>query len=324
VHVHSKGVRYNGVVDVTSGSGLLISDSYVLTNKHLVFAPENYAQITTEVRVGNLKAEPLIVSKSLADTTRDLAMIELAKPVTSASVRASCPIAIETEPKKIPPGSTLYVLGFPLDKNLSIVSGLLSNQDGGNGRWQTDSALNRGNSGGPVFDGNGSWVGIVVSGVAKWQSGTEIVDVDGVNFFLPLAELLASELNATINAIADDQRCWIRETLDRAKFIADGQRKVTELARAFTVAKTKDDHPVVFGSSSRNYSESFAAEPGFKISGCAFNAQSANNADDVVCRVTPEGAGATIDFRLTSGPAVDRWRGWLQGTVTLQQEKIVP
>ena len=107
MHVHSKGVRYNGVVDVTSGSGLLISDSYVLTNKHLVFAPENYAQITTEVRVGNLKAEPLIVSKSLADTTRDLAKIALAQPVTSASVRASCPIAIETEPKKIPPGSTL-------------------------------------------------------------------------------------------------------------------------------------------------------------------------------------------------------------------------
>jgi len=46
----------------------------------------------------------------------------------------------------------LYALGFPGKADLSPATGILSNRSGPKGRWQTTLGINRGNSGGPVFD----------------------------------------------------------------------------------------------------------------------------------------------------------------------------
>ena len=90
--------------------------------------------------------------------------------------------------------------------------------------------------------------------------------------------------------------------------------------RAYSVSETKDDHPSLTNRHSRNYAKRFDAEPGYVITSCTASSGSANNAHDVVCNIGPGGTSATFEFRLVSGPQVDRWRGWWTGTVTIGQE----
>jgi hypothetical protein len=97
---------------------------------------------------------------------------------------------------------------------------------------------------------------------------------------------------------------------------------IDKVSLSFTVDRTKDDHPVVFAPHSKTYEDVFPTEPGFKIESCAFSEFSANNARDIACAVEPDGSAAKLTYRLTSGPAVDRWRGWLGGTVTLTEKRV--
>jgi len=63
----------------------------------------------------------------------------------------------------------LYTLGFPAKmigqtEAMSSAEGMLSNVHGPGGLWQTTLPLNRGNSGGPVFDYSGQVVAVAVGG----------------------------------------------------------------------------------------------------------------------------------------------------------------
>jgi hypothetical protein len=69
-------------------------------------------------------------------------------------------------------------LGFPKDSELSEIDGILSNQSGPKGWYQTNVDFIQGYSGGPVFETNsGSVIGIVMGGTP---------DVAGRNFYLPI------------------------------------------------------------------------------------------------------------------------------------------
>lgn len=108
-----------------------------------------------------------------------------------------------------PPGTKLVVLGFPLDRNLSITGGLVSNHSGENGRWQTDSVMLPGNSGGPAFDEKGALLGIAVGGIVNWTFGGQTIRVQGVNFIIPTAVIVASPLFAKVTELPDARRCWM-------------------------------------------------------------------------------------------------------------------
>ena len=71
----------------------------------------------------------------------------------------------------------------------------------------------------------------------------------------------------------------------------------------------------------RNYQEKFTAEQGYRIKECHWQMSSANHVDAIACKIDPTGASATLDYRLFSGPAIDRYRGWLFTTVTLRQQR---
>src|SRR5206468_2578960 len=75
-------------------------------------------------------------------------------------------------------------------------------------RWQTDTVMNPGNSGGPVFEEHGFLLGIAAGGIVQWTFGGETRDVNGVNYFIPVSEVIASPLYKHISEIAEDKRCW--------------------------------------------------------------------------------------------------------------------
>ncbi|KGT74108.1 hypothetical protein MA20_40665 [Bradyrhizobium japonicum] len=92
-----------------------------------------------------------------------------------------------------------------------------------------------------------------------------------------------------------------------------------QIERSYTVDKTKDDHPVVFAEHTADYAETFPAEPGYRIAGCTWHVETGNGASNIACAVNDTGAQARFTYKLTSGPAVDRYRGWLGATVNVSQ-----
>jgi putative serine protease PepD len=89
------------------------------------------------------------------------------------------------------PGDTLFVIGTPLDISLShtVTQGILSAVREIDGRklYQTDAAINRGNSGGPVFDASGDLVALSVSGLFSRQGASM-----GVSYLIPIEAALAA------------------------------------------------------------------------------------------------------------------------------------
>jgi serine protease Do len=90
-------------------------------------------------------------------------------------------------------GQQVLVLGYPLDKKkITVTSGFVSNieYDGGiNVTWvQTDSAINPGDSGGPLLSLQGDVIGMVSSKIVGY--GVEgvgfAIAANSVNTYLPL------------------------------------------------------------------------------------------------------------------------------------------
>lgn len=94
--------------------------------------------------------------------------------------------------------------------------------------------------------------------------------------------------------------------------------------RSVPVDQTKDDHPVTFGPHSRTYTETYPVAPGFRIIDARFQETSASRAGDIRAVIAADGGSVTFSFQLTSGPAVDRYRGWLHGTLVLTEERTEP
>ena len=318
-HVEAVGTLFNGAQEVKSGSGLLIGDSYVVTNNHVIPREQNYEQLAVSVRLKSRLLDPRAVQAVHRDPERDLALLELKAPVPDAG-GPRCPMPVVKAAEQVPMGSSIVILGFPLNQDLSISGGLVSNHNDGKGRWQTDTLVNPGNSGGPAFDWSGALVGVAVGGITKWKFGTEEQDVDGVNFIIPSSSLLESPLLAKITDLPPDRRCWTElQAGVTASAAVAAYPRLQRISRVHFVSETKDDHPDL-QPRSQNYQKTFQAEPGYRITGCSWSGASENHHSDVVCNVQPGGGSVLFTFRLTSGPLFSRWRGWLAGTVTLEQE----
>ncbi|MGY8680459.1 serine protease [Bradyrhizobium sp. UFLA05-153] len=328
------GTLYNDTQDVGAGSGLLIGETLIITNNHVIPDANNYKRLDIFVRLKSRLNNPKSATLLARDSQRDLALLQLTAPVSDAG-GTRCPMPILVKPSQAPMGTTVLVLGFPLNQDLSLSGGLISNHGAPPKeiRWQTDTVMNPGNSGGPVFEDHGFLLGIAAGGIVEWTFGGETRKVNGVNFFIPASELIASPLFQQIDKIPEDKRCWRVSPED---LVVDASTQITindggspkaplgppKLDRSFTVSETKDDHPVTFASHSRNYQSRFQAEPSYKIVACTPKAESANNAHDISCNIDSGGRSAVFAYRLESGPAMDRWRGWWAGYVTLRQERM--
>jgi hypothetical protein len=317
-HVETIGTLFNGTEDVGAGSGLLVGDNLILTNNHVIPLESNYKQLRIFVRLKSRLTNPMSVTAIHRDPQRDLALLEI--PPTSNAGGARCPMPVILQPDLAPIGTSIFVLGYPLNQDLSLSGGLVSNQGGQDRRWQTDTVMNPGNSGGPVFEEHAALVGIAVGGIVRWTYGGETHNVNGVNFFIPSSEIEASPLFAFITALPPDRRCWVEAKTLIAAITDKAVPDLVRINRNYTISETKDDHPVVFASHSRDYAKRFEAEPGYRVVACTFQAESANHSSDPVCNVAPGGNSADFTFRLESGPLVDQWRGWWAGIVTLSQE----
>ena len=139
----------------TTGSGFFVSkDGWVLTNRHVVDSCVE-VQVVTD-------GKPLPSTRSILSTTSDLALIKA--PISPRG------IAHFRGGRGVRSGGQVYALGYPLAGILAVELNItggnvssLAGMAGDNSVLQHTAPIQPGNSGGPLVDGRGDVVGVVVS-----------------------------------------------------------------------------------------------------------------------------------------------------------------
>ena len=173
-------------VMITGGSGFIIDGgSKIVTNRHVVEGGKEFAVRTGLGEI--IRAKLLFLSP-----TDDLAVLSLDTPVTADR---SIPSNGYAKPGV---GRNVVVMGYPLWSVLgegapSLTNGMVSKRTGlqdDKGTFQLTAKVNKGNSGGPVFDLNGRVVGITVGKLdtKKFQDDQGFTPED-VNFAIHVDRL---------------------------------------------------------------------------------------------------------------------------------------
>ncbi len=193
VTISAKGTEYKGFFaqDVEGiGSGFIINeDGYILTNYHVVelAISNNTKDVTVILSTG----EEIAAKVVNYDQNRDIAMVKL---VDGTKVPAVVELG---DSDGLYVGQEVVAIGTPLGKNFAqtltkgIVSGVnrnLTTEGGNTGDYiQTDTAINSGNSGGPLINTKGEVIGI---NTAK-LSGQSETTIEGMGFAIPINDATA-------------------------------------------------------------------------------------------------------------------------------------
>ena len=171
------------------GTGFFISaDGFILTNNHLV---QNAAQ----VKVVTVQGDDYTAKVVGTDPRTDLALVKVSGK--------NFPVAVLGDSAQVRVGEWVLAIGNPLGMEHTVTAGIVSakgRQLGGGGAnvpqyedyIQTDTAINRGNSGGPLVNMRGEVIGI--NSNILTPSGGSV----GIGFAIPsnLAKKVVEQLKA--------------------------------------------------------------------------------------------------------------------------------
>ena len=134
------------------GSGFVISaDGYIVTNNHVIDGAD---EIKVEFQDGKSFDAKVIGT----DQRTDVALLKVESPDPLAFVNFG-------DSDKMRVGDWVMAIGNPLGQGFSVSAGIVSArnrtlQGSYDDFIQTDAAINRGNSGGPLFNTNGEVIGV--------------------------------------------------------------------------------------------------------------------------------------------------------------------
>lgn len=209
------------------GSGFVISeDGLIVTNNHVI---EQADEIIANFADGTaLEAE--VVGR---DSKTDLALlrVEPSRPLTSVDFGDSEQLRV---------GQWVMAIGNPFGFGGTVTVGIVSalNRDINSGPYdkfiQTDASINRGNSGGPLFDLDGKVIGINTAIISP--TGGSI----GIGFAVPTE--IAVRVISQLREFGETRRGWlgvrIQEVTDEIAESLD-----MDEARGALIAGVNDDGP---------------------------------------------------------------------------------
>ena len=111
------------------------------------------------------------------------------------------------------------------------------------------------------------------------------------------------------------------DRLKREKGERTSPPTTSTIEKSYLLDAVKDDHSSLLGPSRQIYSKEFAPEPGYKIVSYHFELASSSNGNVRSIDLLGNGEKIRIVYELRSGPAVDRWRGWLKGILRTVQQR---
>ncbi|MEO6903807.1 MAG: serine protease [Bacteroidia bacterium] len=155
------------------GSGFAISqDGYIITNYHVIAG--KIINKPSKIKVITSSGEELEATVVRTNPFRDLALLKVEKKFNKAFVIKNV--------KSFKALQDVFTIGAPKSVELgqSVTAGLLSNERKANNNHllQLSMSVNGGNSGGPLFDKEGSLIGVVTSKLIG-------ANTEGVAFAVP-------------------------------------------------------------------------------------------------------------------------------------------
>ena len=171
------------VSEAAAGSGFVISsDGYILTNYHVIDGAGS-------IEVAFINGDSYQAKLVGGDEEQDIAVLKIeATGLTPVVLGDSSALHVGDQVCAIgnPLGELTYsfTVGYvsALERNITMTDGEVMNM------IQTDTAINSGNSGGPLFDKYGQVVGIVSAKLSSSGSSTE-ASVEGLGFAIPINDV---------------------------------------------------------------------------------------------------------------------------------------
>ncbi|MCD8218781.1 MAG: trypsin-like peptidase domain-containing protein [Ruminococcus sp.] len=181
----------NGTTEATSvGTGIIMSeDGYIITNAHVIYDDEYGYGEATAVQVQMSDEETTYDAVITAyDQEADLAMLKIeADGLTAAEFGDSSNCQV---------GEMVVAIGNPLGLEFqnTVTCGIISAlnrkvtiNDNTMTLIQTDTAINSGNSGGPLINSSGQVIGINSAKMSSSYS-TSSASIEGIGFAIPMTE----------------------------------------------------------------------------------------------------------------------------------------
>lgn len=258
------------------GSGFIVSPKgYILTNEHVV-------EGSTRIIVGLQSGEKYRGRVVGIDEETDVAVVKIDAAQDLPTVTLGDSNAAQV-------GDWVLAIGSPFGLDQTVTAGIISKKERETPFFtnfqrflQTDAAINRGNSGGPLVNMRGEVIGI------NSQIATSTGDYNGIGFALPAVE--ANFVYRQILAQGKVRRGYLGVTLESVK---DEYARVYGLSEAkgaiiMDVQPTKDGQPTPAAK---------AGMQSFDII-TEFNGQPVASAQDLIQRVaaTPVGESASFTF----------------------------
>ena len=190
----SSGGTANGEQMQSLGSGFIIDPSgLIVTNNHVVDGAETMSVILAD----GTSLPATLVGR---DTVNDIALLRVhpAHPLTAVHFASSRSARI---------GDWVIAIGNPYGLGGTVTAGIVSargrdlDEDGSSDYIQTDAAINRGNSGGPLFNMSGEVIGINTAIYSP--SGGSV----GIGFAIPSDEVAA--VVAQLRLYGKPRRGWM-------------------------------------------------------------------------------------------------------------------
>lgn len=281
---------YGQYIAQGAGSGVIISeDGYILTNNHVI---DGASSVKVTTRDGNSYDANLIGK----DAELDIALLKVdASDLRTAVFGDSSTLAV---------GSKTVIIGNPLGTlGGSVTEGIISALDRAiaiDGKtmhlMQTDAAVNPGNSGGGMFNGQGELTGIVVA-----KSSSE--DIDNIGFVIPI--------NDVLDVLGDlKDYGYVRGRADTGMTFID----LTNQMYAWYYYRNSEAGVYVSSVESGSNAEQAGFRKGDRI--VTMDGKEVNSSEDITAYMAGKSVGDTVKFEVE--------RSGSRGTLELTLQEYVP
>ncbi len=254
------------------GSGFIIDPKgYIVTNNHVV---EGASRITVSLLTGERYRGRVIG----IDRETDLAVLKIDSD-------QALPVMKFGDSNGVQVGDWVLAIGSPFGLDQTVTAGIISKKERDSQAFtsfqrflQTDAAINRGNSGGPLVNMHGEAIGV------NSQIATLNGDYNGIGFALPSND--AKAVCDQIIASGKVKRGYLGVTLDSVK---------AEFARVYSLPEVKgaiiaDVQP------ERDGEPTPATKAGLHVNDIIveFNGQPVQDAQDLIAKVAGTSVGQTV------------------------------
>ena len=254
------------------GSGFIIdAKGYILTNNHVIDG-------ATRITIGLVTGERFRGKVVGIDRETDLAVIKVDAP-------HDLPVMKFGDSNAAQVGDWVLAIGSPFGLDQTVTAGIISKKERDSQAFsnfqrflQTDAAINRGNSGGPLVNMHGEAIGV------NSQIATLTGDYNGIGFALPSNE--AKFVCEQLLSIGKVKRGFLGVTLESVK---------GEFARVYRLPDARGAI-IADVSPERGGVPTPAAKAGLQVNDVIveFNGQPVQDSNDLIAKVAGTAVGQTV------------------------------